>query len=80
MSVLTTIMPETEWPKKRLIEGLPLEIRFQIYSPRSCRGILSHGVSKGERRSSPLLLPHGVIPLGGEIKLIIGGNAVGKIG
>jgi glycosyltransferase involved in cell wall biosynthesis len=32
----------------------------KIYSPRSCRGDLSDGVSKGERCSSPLWSPHGV--------------------
>ncbi|MGH8537715.1 MAG: hypothetical protein ACREXM_14955, partial [Gammaproteobacteria bacterium] len=32
----------------------------KIYSPRSCRGDLSDGVSKGERRNSPLWSPHGV--------------------
>lgn len=35
MSVLLTIMPETEWPKQRLIEGLPLEIRFRYRWERS---------------------------------------------
>ncbi|MGH8489328.1 MAG: hypothetical protein ACREXS_10830, partial [Gammaproteobacteria bacterium] len=34
--------------------------RFKIYSPRSYRGDLSDGVSKGERRSSPLWSPYGV--------------------
>ena len=35
-------------------------LQNKIYSPRSCRGDLSDGVSKGERRSSALWKPHGV--------------------